>query len=144
MAYKTRQGNRFTCQMPLLWDDSRAWYIFMICSLSSFTSLKNDLVGIQTLGEEYTNIWQYSVASGLLPSKWTRLAVILLPTLPSYLMSSTNHSRMSVLFKHFSSVLGPLVEINLALFYFSGTYYHLVKRLLGVRYVCTLVPSLIP
>lgn len=97
---------------------------------------------MQTLGEEYTNIWQYSVASGLLPSKWTRLAVILLPALPPYLMSSTNHSRISVLLKHAPSVLETLVEINLALFYFSGAYYHLVKRFLGVRYVCRLLTSL--
>lgn len=31
----------------------------------------------------------------------------------------------------------PVYAISLAAFYFSGTYYHLSKRLLGLRYVFT-------
>ncbi len=92
--------------------------------------------GMQTLGEEYTNIWQYSGASGLPPSRWMRLGVVLLPTLPSYLLArgTTWMSSPSALLKRLPTILGVLVEMNLALFYFSGTYYHLIKRFLGVRY----------
>ncbi|KAF9040402.1 hypothetical protein BDZ89DRAFT_1060491 [Hymenopellis radicata] len=78
--------------------------------------------GMQTLGEEYTNIWQYSGASGL-PLSAGR------GSLGTDLMS---YPRISALLKRLPTMLGVLVEMNLALFYFSGTYYHLIKRFLGL------------
>lgn len=104
----------------------------------------------QTLGEEYTDIWQYSAALSRRPqtSRFTRAALILLPTLPGYLLSRWNTAeslghrfpKLSLLLKRLPQALQVLTEINLAAFYIQGTYYDLVKRLLGLRHVCLTLP----
>ncbi|KAF8213652.1 Pex12 amino terminal region-domain-containing protein [Mycena galopus ATCC 62051] len=98
----------------------------------------------QTLGEEYTDIWQYSAFQRALPpSRSTRAALVLLPTLPGYLLARLNDiypdygqpSRFRKALKTLPSVLEVLAELNLAVFYINGTYYDLVKRLLGIQKV---------
>lgn len=72
-----------------------------------------------------------------------RAALILLPTLPGYLLSrwTTSHTleeRYPGLLKALKGLpeaLEVLTEINLAAFYLKGTYYDLVKRVLGIHYV---------
>ena len=97
-------------------------------------------VAAQTLGEEYTDIWQ-STSSEVGVSQSRRLALILLPVLPAYVAA-----RLNVLYPPGDSTLGKVRqslpatleisgEINLALFYLRGVYYDLVKRALGIRYV---------
>ncbi|KAL4069339.1 Pex12 amino terminal region-domain-containing protein [Scleroderma citrinum] len=96
---------------------------------------------MQTLGEEYTDIWEQSVTNGQPPSRATRIALILLPTLPSYVLARLG-SHSSRLSPNISKALRVLptcfevaTEINLALFYLRGTYYDLAKRILGVRHI---------
>ena len=64
-----------------------------------------------------------------------------LPTLPSYLLSrfgarlTGRNPLLARILRYAPSVLDTISEINLAIFYFSGVYYSLVKRLLRVKNV---------
>lgn len=98
------------------------------------------LQGVQTLGEEYTDIWVHSAHTGGVPSWRTGAALVLLPTLPSYMLARWGTylpptSRLTSLVRSVPALLETLSEINLAIFYFRGTYYNLAKRILGIRYV---------
>jgi peroxin-10 len=101
----------------------------------------------QTLGEEYTDIWQYSSSSRLTPpSSRARVGLILLPTLSAYVLGrwgSTSslgerYPSIAKLLKTLPVGLEVLAEINLAIFYLRGTYYDIFKRLFGIRYVRSL------
>lgn len=94
----------------------------------------------QTLGEEYTGVWLRSIHLDRAPSRGLRAAMILLPTLPSYLLSKWGSSvpptsKLGAVLSRLPVILEVFTEINLAMFYLHGTYYHLVRRLLGIRYV---------
>ncbi|KAI0358983.1 peroxisome assembly protein per8 [Trametes cingulata] len=96
--------------------------------------------GSQTLGEEYTDIWLHSTRTQRRPSPRLRAALILLPTLPSYLLSRCGSvipqtSKTGALLRKIPTALEVLSEINLAIFYLRGTYYGIVKRLLGIKYI---------
>ena len=96
-------------------------------------------VGSQTLGEEYTDIWMHSASAGV-PSWHARAALVLLPTFPSYMFARwgaylSPTSRFASLVRRVPILLEIFSEINLAAFYFRGTYYDLTKRILGIRYV---------
>jgi len=96
-------------------------------------------VTAQTLGEEYTDIWQ-STSSGAGVSQSRRLALILLPVLPVYIAARLNtryppgDSTIGRVRQSLPVTLEVAGEINLALFYLRGVYYDLVKRVLGIRY----------
>jgi peroxin-10 len=95
-------------------------------------------LAIQTLGEEYTNVWVHL--------KWAReprirAALVLLPTIPSYLLARLGPS-LYARYPQFKGVATAAVnvielasEINVAFFYITGVYYRLVPRLLGVPHV---------
>jgi peroxin-10 len=110
---------------------------YTFCEGSPFT---NHVLAVQTLGEEYTDIWEYS-SNGRTPSRSLRAALILLPTLPSYVLARwCSHigalsPRVGELLKALQVCLEVGTEINLAVFYLRGTYYDLVKRVLGIRHV---------
>jgi len=93
----------------------------------------------QTLGEEYTDIWQ-STSSGTGVSQRRRLALILLPVLPVYVAARLNlwyppgDSTLGKVRQSLPATLEIAGEINLALFYLRGVYYDLVKRVLGIQY----------
>ncbi|VDB95437.1 unnamed protein product [Peniophora sp. CBMAI 1063] len=93
---------------------------------------------IQTLGEEYTGIWQHPLKLRL---KGVQLALILLPTLPQYLLArfgSALNQRSLLLRNAVQAAVGVLEIVgglNLAIFYLRGTYYDLVRRALGLRSV---------
>lgn len=94
----------------------------------------------QTLGEEYTDIWLHSAHASRPPSRRTRLALLLLPTLPSYLLARwgsrlSPSSRLGSVLRRLPTLLEIISEMNLAVFYFRGVYYDIVKRVLGARYV---------
>ncbi|TDL28878.1 hypothetical protein BD410DRAFT_781435 [Rickenella mellea] len=99
---------------------------------------------IQTLGEEYTNIWQHSDIQHGTPSLTTRTALVLFPTLPTYLLArlgprlSESSSRFTKFLHKLPVILEVLTEINLAAFYFRGTYHDIVRRLLGVRNISSI------
>ena len=70
-----------------------------------------------------------------------RAALILLPTLPSYLLARlgpflyARYPRSREIANGAVNALEVAGEINLAVFYISGVYYRLVRRLLGVPHV---------
>ncbi|TBU64669.1 Pex12 amino terminal region-domain-containing protein [Dichomitus squalens] len=99
-------------------------------------------LGSQTLGEEYTDIWLHSSHERRRLSPRLRAALILLPTLPSYLLSRwgsslSQTSLVGATLRKVPTVMEVLSEINLAIFYLRGTYYSIVKRLLGIKYIST-------
>ncbi|KZT23813.1 hypothetical protein NEOLEDRAFT_1095547 [Neolentinus lepideus HHB14362 ss-1] len=99
---------------------------------------------VQTLGEEYTEIWQHSSVTHRPPPAQLRAALILLPTLPSYLLArfgsvlQGSSSIFSVILRRLPTVIEVISEINLAIFYLRGTYYDLSKRLLGIRHISSI------
>ena len=103
-------------------------------------------VAAQTLGEEYTDIWQ-STFSRVGVSQSRRLALILLPVLPAYVVARLNiryppgDSTLGKVRQSLPATLEIAGEINLALFYLRGVYYDLVKRILGIQYVRELQSS---
>jgi peroxin-10 len=96
------------------------------------------LLAIQTLGEEYTNIWLHPTWAR---SPRIRAALILLPTIPSYLLVRlgpslySRYPRSKDIAIAAVNALEVVGEVNLAVFYISGVYYRLVRRLLGVPHV---------
>ncbi|KAH8180017.1 pex2 / pex12 amino terminal region domain-containing protein [Sarocladium implicatum] len=83
------------------------------------------------------------LASRVLPSLRTRIRSLLNKRLETLRESSKSDSRESKLWtyllQHLPSITSsaPIHAVTLALFYFSGTYYELTKRLLSLRYVFT-------
>ncbi|KAI8983396.1 peroxisome assembly protein per8 [Trametes punicea] len=97
-------------------------------------------LGSQTLGEEYTDIWLHSSRTQRRPSPRLRAALIFLPTLPSYLLSRwgsaiSQTSKTGALLRKIPTALEVLSEMNLAIFYLRGTYYGIIRRLLGIKYI---------
>ncbi|KAG2023186.1 hypothetical protein CC2G_000869 [Coprinopsis cinerea AmutBmut pab1-1] len=101
----------------------------------------------QTLGEEYTDIWQYdSRRTRFPPTSLLRLNLIALNVLPPYILAKLTSNAslgarrpelMSWL-KSLTKVLSVVSEVNLALFYLRGSYYDPVKRLLGIKNLSSL------
>jgi len=89
---------------------------------------------MQTLGEEYTDIWQHTSDPKLPLSFRRRLLLILVPALPSYIVARYDGGVMRRV-KQIVNALEVLAEANLAIFYLKGIYYDLVKRVLGIKYV---------
>ena len=129
------------------------------------------LVGNRTLGEEYCDIHQVETGSQKLPAIGRRagyiLSAVLLPYTLSKLLpsirsrirlrlernlSQTPKSSFSFRLQHYilenlstitSISTSPIFALSLSIFYFSGSYYHLSKRLFGLRYIFSkhLAPS---
>ena len=115
----------------------------------SVTTLSN----LQTLGEEYTGLIQVDLGKNRLPSKFMRLLMIFLQTFGPHILkywfknlqetvkrNPLNFDKDSV--RRISNLLPILEEwteyvdkINISIFYFHGTFYHLAKRLTGISYV---------
>lgn len=81
-----------------------------------------------------------------MPSRASRIALVLLPTLPSYVLAKWG-SHLSSLSPRLASTLRVLpvclevaAEVNLAIFYLRGTYYDLTKRILGIQHVISPLP----
>lgn len=97
---------------------------------------------MQTLGEEYTDIWQSSVRTP--PSFQTRTSFVLLSALSAYALSKLGNlpllrgqdSRVKGFLRAIPAGLGFVSELNLVIFYLRGTYHDVAKRLFGIRYVC--------
>jgi len=109
-----------------------------------------NLSGRQTLGEEYTGLVQ--ISQGRLPSRLRRLLMILLqtcgPHLLKYLLKHIENTvkndpsvrkdakkKLLTTISYGDTALEFLNKINVCLFYFHGSFYHLAKRLTGIRYV---------
>lgn len=124
-------------------------------------------VGNRTLGEEYCDIVQVEGETGRLPSAKQRggyiLSTILLPyALTRILPALRRRVRASLeprlnkqeaakggpsrlaraeryILEHIDTITSPspFYALSIAIFYFSGAYYHLSKRLLNLRYIFT-------
>ena len=127
------------------------------------------LIGNRTLGEEYTDVIQisatdlqfptflrrtaYILSSVLLPYSLTKLLPAFRYRIRSKLEASVRHDGDGGVLKnvqfyiltHLSTLTSPspVYALGLAIFYFSGSYYHLSKRITGLRYIFTkqLAPS---
>lgn len=128
------------------------------------------LVGNRTLGEEYCDIIQISDTSLRLPPLCRRagyiLSTVLLPyTLAKFLPAFRNLVRLKLeanlgpksnfsnasfsqllkfhLLNNLSGITSPssIHALTLSIFYFTGSYYHLSKRLFGLRYIFTKRPA---
>lgn len=111
--------------------------------------------GNQTLGEEYTDVWQYSsFGDRTPPSDRIRSALIILSTFPSYILAkwaasptlNMKYPKIAKCMKTLPLFINVATEVNLVVFYLKGTYYDLSKRLLGVQHVTfsTSCPVFIP
>jgi len=124
-------------------------------------------VGNRTLGEEYCDIVQveddtfqlasllrrsgYILSTVILPYGLTRILPAFRRKLRSKLEISIRRSSRKPGLKHWTTSLqsyilrnieaitspSPLYALSLAAFYFSGAYYHIGKRLFGLRYIFT-------
>ena len=71
-----------------------------------------------------------------------RTALVFLPAFSAYAFSrfesqlSGGNERIARLLRRLPGILDVISEINLAVFYFRGVYYSLVRRVLGVKDVC--------
>jgi len=124
------------------------------------------LIGNRTLGEEYCDIIQISDRSLQLPAFSSRagyiFSAVLLPyTLTKILPAFRNRMRLklelnlrrksndpnssssqrlqSYILTNLSTITSPspIYALTLSIFYFTGSYYHLSKRLFGLRYIFT-------
>ncbi|KAF8973822.1 Pex12 amino terminal region-domain-containing protein, partial [Flammula alnicola] len=101
----------------------------------------------QTLGEEYTDIWQHSsYTRAVPPSASIRAALILLSLVPSYILGRWGqsaslihtHPVVAKWFRRFPIAVDIATEVNLAIFYLTGTYYDLVKRIMGIQHISSI------
>ncbi|KAL8671394.1 MAG: hypothetical protein Q9168_004107 [Polycauliona sp. 1 TL-2023] len=121
-------------------------------------------IGNRTLGEEYCDIIQVQAEGGRQPAIGRRTGYILGCVVLPYLLTrtlpalrararlklearineraKTTNGRMSM-DKYILDNLGiitspsPIYALTLATFYFTGSYYHLSKRIAGLRYIFT-------
>ena len=113
------------------------------------------VLGVRTLGEEHTNIF-HTTKQQHLPRLPRRLAYVCAATIIPFLLErrlpklksslakwtekqrhkSIFHRTASVLLEHLPSV-DTVYTVHLALFYLFGTYYHISKRVFGLKYVFT-------
>lgn len=89
---------------------------------------------MQTLGEEYTDIWQHTSDPRHPLSFRHRLLLILVPALPSFVVARYGGGVLGPV-QQIANALEVLAEVNLAIFYLKGIYYDLVRRVLGIKYV---------
>ena len=124
-----------------LWIDAAARFMYY-----AMTTISN----IQTVGEEYSGILQVDSSSSklALPSFQKRFIEVLFLTkgrltlrkIVNYLESKEylqHYLKLMLNYgvEHFSSVLDLIEMLHLVVFYRHGSYYHLSKRIVGVRYI---------
>lgn len=146
-------GSRFAHK----WDsEARTFTELLYLGLTTF-------IGNRTLGEEYCDIYQVENGSQKLPAIGRRagyiLSVVLLPYSLSKLLpslrsrirlrleaslartskSSLRYRLQTYILENLSTITSistsPIYALSLSIFYFTGSYYHLSKRLFGLRYI---------
>eukprot|EP01097_Dermamoeba_algensis_P002218 TRINITY_DN1880_c0_g2_i1.p1 TRINITY_DN1880_c0_g2~~TRINITY_DN1880_c0_g2_i1.p1 ORF type:complete len:297 (+),score=55.99 TRINITY_DN1880_c0_g2_i1:49-891(+) len=90
------------------------------------------LIGQQTLGEEYCDLLLVKERTSLPPSVLTRVLLIAGQVLLPYY-----YEKFVSKFPQFNypEMKATLERLHLGIFYLSGAYYHLAKRILGIKYV---------
>ncbi|KAL8714989.1 MAG: hypothetical protein Q9225_006450 [Loekoesia sp. 1 TL-2023] len=120
--------------------------------LSTFSELLylglTTFIGNRTLGEEYCDIVQVQSEDGRLPAVGRRAGYILgtrvrLKLEAKLRKDGTEGETEGWIARYLLDNLGTITSpslvyaITLAVFYFSGSYYHLSKRIFGLRYIFT-------
>ena len=115
--------------------------------------LATTAVGARTLGEEYVDLSYVDRTGrrrvGMFRRTLFVLAYVLLPYLLSWVLKlgvstsfSTRHVQLKRLLDRVSFLsLVDATNLHLALFYFTGKYYQLAKRVFGLRYVLNYTPD---
>lgn len=105
-------------------------------------------IGARTLGEEYVDLRYVSRNGKRRVGITKRMLFLFLYVLVPYLMSklkNTNVARSDKIKKILSKLtffnVLDFMNLHMALFYFSGKYYQLSKRMLGMRYVLNYIPD---
>lgn len=159
-ALRSLRGARF---IHLFGTETRAAADVLYLALTT-------LIGNRTLGEEYCDIVQVEDDTGRLPDVRARAGYILTSVVVPYLLGrilpafrrrlrAKLESSISVkqrkqkqttrIFKIQQYILdnldtitspAPVYAVSLATFYFTGAYYHLSKRIWGLRYIFTRDP----
>jgi len=146
-------GSRFAHK----WDsEARTFTELLYLGLTTF-------IGNRTLGEEYCDIYQVERNSQRLPAIGLRtgyiLSVVLLPYTLSKILpslrsrirlrletslahtpkSSLRYRLQTYILENLSTITStstsPIYALSLSIFYLTGSYYHLSKRLFGLRYI---------
>ncbi|KNE67031.1 hypothetical protein AMAG_12108 [Allomyces macrogynus ATCC 38327] len=99
-------------------------------------------LGQSTLGEEYCDIVPTTADASSVPARWSRFLFVLsqsvLPAfLQHWLAGATPGSKRA----HLASAISSLLPLHLAVFYFTGAYYTLAKRISGIRYLSLTKPT---
>jgi len=143
-------------------EEARTFTELLYLGLTTF-------IGNRTLGEEYCDVYQIEGQTQKLPALRRRTGYILcavllpygltkiLPSLRSRIRqkleaslthtpkASSWHRVQSYVLVHLSTITSssPVYALTLSIFYFTGSYYHLSKRLFGLRYIFSkrLAPS---
>ena len=144
-AAATNTGSRWLhSHQPLLKAVSDALYLGLTTA-----------VGLRTLGEEYTEIYQIHSSTMKKPSIYRRVAYVLTETAGWYVVmhilwprlrrrlqqqleketDKRPHGLKEKLLQAALAIVENTTSLHLALFYFLGTYYSLPKRLFRIRYV---------
>ena len=146
-------GSRFTHTYI---SEARTFTELLYLALTTF-------IGNRTLGEEYCDIIQVSNSNLHLPAIGPRsgyiLSVVILPYILTKILpvfrdrirlrlennlrrsdaTGSKQHMQSYLVENLQSITSPspIYALTLSIFYFTGSYYHLSKRLFGLRYIFT-------
>ena len=134
-------------------------------AISTFTELLylglTTLIGNRTLGEEYCDVHQVEASTGKLPTIYRRSGYIFSAVLVPYALGrglprlrtrwkerlerslagaekgTLEYKAKAYILQHLGDLTAtaPVYAVSLAIFYFSGAYYHLSKRVWGLRYI---------
>ena len=146
-----------TCGVPFLLRRQQELHILCKFAYLSVTTL----TGYQTLGEEYCSLLLSSPPSGAPPKFFRTLLFIIIECLAPYFFDRIRNlfSRLAPIDAVISLNVSPAIcslakvissnrSLPIVLFYLEGTYYHLSKRIMKMRYLWihnksqTLPPSL--
>lgn len=112
-------------------------------------------IGLRTLGEEYTDIYQIASNTSKKPSATRRFGFVAAETAGLYFLihllwprarrklqqqleiaeDQHRNGYQEKFLRGILGIAGNVSSVHLALFYFLGTYYSLPKRLFRIRYV---------
>jgi len=97
----------------------------------------NTLRGIQTLGEEYCDIQLVSSSGEYLASPAQRLMLVVIGAVCPLVWQLRRYwsSGFASQLEHFGLLAPVLKALHLAAFYFDASYYHMSKRIVGLRYM---------
>ncbi|KNE68057.1 hypothetical protein AMAG_13230 [Allomyces macrogynus ATCC 38327] len=99
-------------------------------------------LGQSTLGEEYCDIVPTTADASSVPARWRRLLFVLSQSvLPAFLQHWLAGAPPGTKRAHLASAVSSLLPLHLAVFYFTGAYYTLAKRISGIRYLSLTKPT---